>query len=119
LITIFSLLCLRLLTWAGGLFCWCVILSELYKWTTTGLAVYFPSFMACLLARQEGSKQKPTKDDRYRRLNMARNCPRERLVLSHEADPIFFNAIKNEHFFLNGSHNELHPEVMAKFVPFL
>jgi hypothetical protein len=81
-IIIFSLLCLRLLTWAGGLFCRCVILSELYKWTTTGLAACIPSFMACLLARQEGSKQKPTKDDRYRQLNMARNCPRERLVLT-------------------------------------
>jgi hypothetical protein len=74
-ITIFSLLCLRLLTWAGGLFCRCVALSKLYKWTTTGLAACFPSFMACLLARQEGSKWKPTKDDRYRRPNMAHNCP--------------------------------------------
>jgi hypothetical protein len=64
-ITIFSLLCLRLLTWAGGLFCQCVALSKLYKWTTTGLAACFPSFMACLLARQEGSKWKPTKNDRY------------------------------------------------------
>jgi hypothetical protein len=116
---IFSLLCLRLLTWAGGLFCRCVALSKLYKWTTTGLAACFPSFMACLLARQEGSKRKPTKDDRYRRLNMARNCPRERLVLTREADPIFFDAVKNEHFLRNGSRNELHPEVMAKFVPFL
>jgi hypothetical protein len=35
-ITSFSLLCLRLLTWAGGLFCWCVALSKHYKWTTTG-----------------------------------------------------------------------------------
>jgi hypothetical protein len=49
-ITIFSLLCLRLLTWAGGLFCRCVALSKLYKWRTTGLAACFPSFMACLLA---------------------------------------------------------------------
>jgi hypothetical protein len=119
IITFFSLLCLRLLTWAGGLFCRCVALSGLYKWTTTGLAACFPSFMACLLARQEGSKRKPTKDDRYRRLNMARNCPRKRLVLTHEADPIFFDAVKNEHFLRNGSRNELHPEVMAKFVPFL
>jgi hypothetical protein len=118
-ITIFSLLCLRLLTWAEGLFCWCVALSKLYKWTTTGLAACFPSFMACLLERQEGSKQKPSKDDRYRRLNMARNCPRKRLVLTREADPIFFDAVKNEHFLRNGSRNELHPEVMAKFVPFL
>jgi hypothetical protein len=75
--------------------------------------------MACLLARQEGSKRKPTKDDRYRQLNMARNCPRERLVLTREANPIFFDAVKNEHFLGNGSRNELHPEVMAKFVPFL
>jgi hypothetical protein len=47
----------------------------------------FPSFMACLLARQEGSKRKPTKDNRYRQLNMARNCPHERLVLTRKADP--------------------------------
>jgi hypothetical protein len=96
-----------------------VALSELYKWTTTGLAACFPSFMACLLARQEGSKRKPTKDDRYRQLNMARNCPREQLVLTREADPIFFDAVKNKHFLCNGSLNKLHPEVMAKFVPFL
>jgi hypothetical protein len=50
---------------------------------------------------------------------MARNCPRERLVLTHEADPIFFDAVKNEHFLRNGSRNELRPEVMAKFAPFL
>jgi hypothetical protein len=118
-ITIFSLLCLRLLTWTGGLFCRCVALSKLYKWTTMGLAACFPSFMACLLARQEGSKQKPTKCDCYRQLNMARNCPRERLVLTREADPIFFNAVKNEHFLRNGSSKDLRPEVMAKFVPFL
>jgi hypothetical protein len=118
-ITIFSLLCLRLLTWAGGLFCRCVALSKLYKWTTTGLAACFPSFMACLLARQEGSKRKPTKDDRYRQLNMARNCPREHLVITREADPIFFDPVKNEHYLRNGSRSELHPEVMAKFVPFL
>jgi hypothetical protein len=96
-----------------------VALSELYKWTTTGLAACFPSFMAFLLARQEGSKQKPTKDDRYQQLNMARNCPRKQLVLTREADPIFFDAVKNEHFLRNGSRNELHPEVLAKFVPFL
>jgi hypothetical protein len=100
-----------------------VALSKLYKWITTGLAACFPSFMACLLARQEGSKQKPTKDNRYRWLNMARNCPRncprERLVLTREADPIFFDAVKNKHFLQNGSRNELYPEVMAKFVPFL
>jgi hypothetical protein len=75
--------------------------------------------MACLLARQEGSKRKPTKDDRYRRLNMARKCPREKLVLTCEADPTFFDAVKNEHFLRNGSRNELRPEVMAKFAPFL
>jgi hypothetical protein len=118
-IMIFSLLCLRLLTWAGGLFCRCVALSELYKWMTTGLAACFFSFMVCLLARQGGSKRKPTKDDCYWRLNMARNCPRKRLVVTREADPIFFDAVKNEHFLRNGSCNELHPEVMAKFVPFL
>jgi hypothetical protein len=118
-ITILSLLCLRLLTWAGGLLCRCVALSKLYKWTTTWLAACFPSFMACLLARQERSKQKPTKDNRYRQLNMARNCPRERLVITSEANPIFFDAVKNEHFLQNGSRSKLHPEVMAKFVPFL
>jgi hypothetical protein len=118
-ITIFSLLCIRVLTWAGGLRCRCVALSELYKWTTTGLAACFPSFMACLLARQEGSKRKPTKDYRYCRLNMAGNCPCKRLVLTREADPIFFDALKNEHFLRNGSRNKLRPEVMAKFAPFL
>jgi hypothetical protein len=95
-----------------------VAFSELYKWTTTELAACFPSFMACLLARQEGSKRKPTKDDRYRQLNMARNCPRKRLVLTPEANPIFFDAVKKEIFLHNGSR-QLHPEVMAKFVPFL
>jgi hypothetical protein len=102
-ITIFSLLCIRVLTWARGLCCRCVALSELYKWTTTGLVACFPSFMACLLARQEGSKRKPTIDDCYRQLNMARNCPCERLVLTRESDPIFFDAVKNEHFLSNGS----------------
>jgi hypothetical protein len=96
-----------------------VALSKLYKWTTTGLAACFPSFMACLLANQEGSKRKPTKDDRYQQLNMARNCPRKRLVLTREANPIFFDAVKNEHFLRNGSRNQLHPEVMAKFIPFI
>jgi hypothetical protein len=96
-----------------------VALSELYKWTTTGLAACFPSFMAFLLARQEGSKQKPTKDDRYRHLDMARNCPSERLVITWEADPTFFDSFKNKHFLRHGSRSELHPEVMAKFVPFL
>jgi hypothetical protein len=75
-----------------------VALSKLYKWTTTGLVACFPSFMACLLARQEGSKQKPTKDDSYRQINMASNCPREQLVIDREADPTYFNAVKNEHF---------------------
>jgi hypothetical protein len=96
-----------------------VALSELYKWTTTWLAACFPSFMACLLARQEGSKQKPTKDDRYRKLNVARNCPREQLVLTRDADPTFFNAVKNEHFLRHGSRSELPPDVMVKFVPLL
>jgi hypothetical protein len=50
---------------------------------------------------------------------MACNCPLERLVLTREADPVFFDAVKNEHFLQNGSRTELHPEVMAKFVPFL
>jgi hypothetical protein len=54
--------------------------------------------MACLLTRQEGSKRKPTKDDCYQRLNMARKFPRRQLVLTCEADPIFFNAVMNEHF---------------------
>jgi hypothetical protein len=50
---------------------------------------------------------------------MARNCPRKRLVLTREADPTFIDAVKNEHFFRHGSRSELHPEVMAKIVPFL
>jgi hypothetical protein len=50
---------------------------------------------------------------------MARNCPRKQLVLTREANPIFFDAIKNEHLLRNGSRNKLHPEVMAKFVSFL
>jgi hypothetical protein len=33
-------------------------------------------------------------------------------------DPIY-DAVKNKHFLQNGSRNELHPEVIAKFVPFL
>jgi hypothetical protein len=96
-----------------------VALIKLYKWTTTGLAACFPSFMVCLLARQDGSKQKPSKDDRYRRLNMACNCPRELLVITQEAVPTFFDAGKNEHFLRHGSRSKLHPEVMTKFVPFL
>jgi hypothetical protein len=81
-ITIFSLLCIRVLNWAGGLCCRCVALSELYRWTTTGLAACFPSFMACLLARQEGSKRKTKKDDSYRRLHLACNAPCKKLVLT-------------------------------------
>jgi hypothetical protein len=80
-----------------------VALSELYTWTTTVLAACFPSFMACLLARQEGSKRKTTKDDRHRRLWLARNTPREKLVLTRETDPTFFDAVKNEHLQQNGS----------------
>jgi hypothetical protein len=118
-ITIFSLLCFWVLTWAGGLCCRCVALSELYTWTTTGLAACFPSFMACLLARLEGSKRKTTKDDRYRRLWLARNAPREKLLLTRETDPTFFDAVKNEHFLRNGSRTELRPEVYDKFAPFL
>jgi hypothetical protein len=118
-ITIFSLLCYRVLTWAGGLCCRCVALRELYTWTTTGLAACFPSFMACLLARQEGSKRKTTKDDRYRRLWLARNAPREKLLLTRETDPTFFDAVKNEHFLQNGSRTELRPEVYDKFASFL
>jgi hypothetical protein len=118
-ITIFSLLCIRVPTWAGGLCCRCVALSELYTWTTTGLGACFPSFMACLLARQEGYKRKTTKDDRYRRLYLARNAPREELVLTRETDPTFFDAVKNEHFLRNGSRTELRPEVYDKFAPFL
>jgi hypothetical protein len=67
--------------------------GKLYKWTTTGLVACFLNFMACLLARQEGSKRKPTKDDRYRQLNMARNCPRKQLFFTREANPTFFNAV--------------------------
>jgi hypothetical protein len=70
-----------------------VALSKLYKWTTTGLAACFPSFIACMLGRQEGYKQKPTKDDRYRQINMTRNCQRERLVITREADSPFFEAV--------------------------
>jgi hypothetical protein len=109
-ITIFSLLCFRVLTWAGGLCCQCVALNELYTWTTTGLAACFPSFMACLLARQEGSKRKTTKDDRHRRLWLTRNTPREQLVLTRETDPTFFDAVKNEHLQRNGSRADLCPK---------
>jgi hypothetical protein len=96
-ITIFYLLCFRVLTWAGGLCCRCVAMNELYKWTTVGLAVCFLSFMACLLARQEGSKRKTTKDDHHRRLGLTCNTPREQLVLTRDIDPTFFDAVKNEH----------------------
>jgi hypothetical protein len=102
-ITIFSLLCFRVLTWTEGLCCRCVALSELYTWTAMGLVACFPSFMACLLARQEGSKRKTTKDDHYRRLWLARNAPREKLVLTRATDPTFFDAVKNEHFLRNSS----------------
>jgi hypothetical protein len=118
-ITIFSLLCFRVLTWAGGLCCRCVALSELYTWRTTGLVACFPSFMACLLARQEESKRKTTKDDRYRQLWLARNAPREKLLLTRETDPTFFDASKNEHFLRNGSRTKLRPEVYDKFATFL
>jgi hypothetical protein len=74
-----------------------VAMNELYKWTTAGLAVCFPSFMACLLARQEGSKRKTTKDDRHRRLWLTRNTPREQLVLTRDIDPTFFDAVKSQH----------------------
>jgi hypothetical protein len=60
-ITIFSLLCFKALTWAGGLCCRCVAMNELYNWATAGMAVCFPSFMACLLARQKGTKRKTMK----------------------------------------------------------
>jgi hypothetical protein len=100
-ITIFSLLCIRVLTWAGGLCSRCVALSELYTWTTTGLAACFPSFMACLLARQEGSKKKTTKDDRYPRLYLVCNAPREKLVLTRQTNPTLFDAVKNELFLRN------------------
>jgi hypothetical protein len=88
------LLCFRVLTWAGGLCCRCVAMNKLYTWTTTGLAACFPSFMACLLARQEGAKRKTTKDDRHRRLWLTRNTPREQLVLTRETDPTFFDAVR-------------------------
>jgi hypothetical protein len=109
-ITIFSLLCFRVLAWAGGLCCRCVALNELYTWTTTGLAACFPNFMVCLLARQEGAKRKTTKDDRHRRLWLTRNTPREQLVLTRETDPTFFDAVKNEHLQRNGSRADLHPK---------
>jgi hypothetical protein len=87
-----------------------VAMNELYTWTTTGLAAYFPSFMACILARQEGAKRKTTKDDRHRRLWLTRNTPREQLVLTRETDPTFFDAVKNEHLQRNGSRTDLCPK---------
>jgi hypothetical protein len=85
-------------------------MNELYKWTTAGLAVCFPSFMACLLARQEGSKRKTTKDDRHRRLWLTRNNPREQLVLTRDIDPTFYDAVKNKHLQRNGSRTKLRPK---------
>jgi hypothetical protein len=87
-----------------------VAMNELYKWTTAGLAVCFPSFMACLLARQEGSKRKTTKDDRHRHLWLTRNTPREQLILTRDTDPTFFEAVKSEHLQRNGSRTELRPK---------
>jgi hypothetical protein len=87
-----------------------VALIELYTWTTTGPAACFSSFMACLLARQEGSKRKMTKDDRHRRLWLTRNTPREQLVLTRETDPTFFDTVKNEHLQQNGSRADLRPK---------
>jgi hypothetical protein len=109
-ITIFSLLCFRALTWAGGLCCRCVAMNELYKWTTAGLAVCFPSFMSCLLARQEGAKRKTTKDDRHCRLWLLRDTPREQLILTRDTDPTFFDAVKSEHLQRIGSRTELRPK---------
>jgi hypothetical protein len=109
-ITIFSLLCFRALTWAGGLCCRCVAMNELYNWATAGMAVCFPSFMACLLARQEGTKRKTTKDDRHRRAWLLRNTPREQLVLCRDTDPTFFDAVKSEHLQRHGSRAKLRPE---------
>jgi hypothetical protein len=85
-------------------------MNELYKWTTAGLAVCFPSFMACLLARQEWSKRKTTKDDRHRRLWLLRNTPPEQLILTWDTNPTFFDAVKSEHLQRNGSRTELRPK---------
>jgi hypothetical protein len=87
-----------------------VALHELYTWTTTGLVACFPSFMTCLLARQEGSKRKTTKDDHHRRLWLTRNTPREQLVLTRETDLTFFEAVKNEHLQQNGYRTDLRPK---------
>ncbi len=116
-ITIFSLICIRILTWAGGLCCRCVAMNELYNWATAGIAVCFPSFMACLLARQEGSKRKTTKDDRHRRAWLLRNTPREQLILCRDTDPTFFDAVKSEHLQRHGSRSKLRPET-TKGMPF-
>jgi hypothetical protein len=75
-------------------------MNELYNWATAGLAVCFPSFMVCLLARQEGAKRKTTKDDRHRHL----------WLLRRDTDPTFFDAVKSEHLQRNGSRTELHPK---------
>jgi hypothetical protein len=93
-----------------GKCCRCVAMNELYKWMTAGLAVFFPSFMACLLARQEGSKRKTTKDDCHRRLWLLRNTPREQLILTRDTDPTFFDAVKSEHLQRNGSRTKLRPK---------
>jgi hypothetical protein len=97
-ITIFSLLCFRALTSAGELCCRCVAMNELYNWVTAGMAVCFPSFMACLLARQEGKKRKTMKGslihlltvtvpNRHPRAWLLRNIPREQLVLCRDTEP--------------------------------
>jgi hypothetical protein len=74
------------------------------------MAVCFPSFMACLLARQEGAKRKTTKDDRHRRAWLLRKTPREQLVLCRDTDPTFFDAVKSEHLQRHGSRAKLCPE---------
>jgi hypothetical protein len=85
-------------------------MNELYNWATAGLAVCFPSFIACLLARQEGAKWKMTTDDRHRRLWLLRNTPREQLILCRDTDPTFFDAVKSVHLQRNGSRTELRPK---------
>jgi hypothetical protein len=85
-------------------------MNELYNWATAGLAVCFPSFMACLLARQERAKRKTTKDDPHCRLWLLRNTPREQLILCRDTDPTFFDAIKSEHLQRHGSRAKLRPE---------
>jgi hypothetical protein len=59
-ITIFSLLCLRFLTLGAGMFCRCVALSKLYKWTTTGLGPASPaSWRVCWQDKRVPSKKPP------------------------------------------------------------